>query len=189
MRSNFNLGRRAVVDLEATCWDTPVPASREFKSEIIEIGVCLVDFNKSGDQRVKKESILVKPQYSKIGAFCTKLTTLTQADVDAGHPLADACNILVNGYDTKNITWASFGDYDRNKFHDECKDKRIPYPFGPRHINIKNLFALMYRLPKEVGLPEALKILGYNLEGTHHRGVDDAWNIARIACKLLEKKE
>jgi inhibitor of KinA sporulation pathway (predicted exonuclease) len=25
------------------------------------------------------------------------------------------------------------------------------------------------------------------MEGSHHRGVDDAWNIARILCLLLKR--
>ena len=29
--------------------------------------------------------------------------------------------------------------------------------------------------------------LGVTMEGAHHRGVDDAWNIARILCLLLKR--
>lgn len=38
---------------------------------------------------------------------------------------------------------------------------------------------------REVGLDGAYAQLGLTLEGTHHRGVDDAWNIAGLLCKLL----
>lgn len=47
----------------------------------------------------------------------------------------------------------------------------------------------MFRLDREVGMPEALDLLGLKLEGTHHRGIDDASNIAKILEILLEKKE
>ena len=57
--------------------------------------------------------------------------------------------------------------------------------FGPTHINVKNLLALSRRLPREVGMAEALEMLGKPLEGTHHRGCDDAWNIAGILAELL----
>ena len=35
------------------------------------------------------------------------------------------------------------------------------------------------------GIAEALKILDFPLEGIHHRGDDDAWNIARSLTELL----
>lgn len=38
---NFNLKSVLVVDVEATCWEPkPLSKSKEFESEIIEIGVC-----------------------------------------------------------------------------------------------------------------------------------------------------
>ena len=61
------------------------------------------------------------------------------------------------------------------------------YPFGRTHLNIKSLFALVHALPHEVGMDEALKLAGLPLEGTHHRGVDDARNLAQILCGMLKK--
>lgn len=49
-----------------------------------------------------------------------------------------------------------------------------------RHINIKSLLAIIYALPDEIGMAQALDLLELPLEGIHHRGGDDAWNIARI---------
>ena len=43
----------------------------------------------------------------------------------------------------------------------------------------------MQNWEKEVGM--ALDKLGLPLEGTHHRGVDDAWNIAKILVTGLIK--
>lgn len=183
-----------VVDLEATCWE-PRPSSWglssdklrtwEYQNEIIEIGLCELNFDKGV---VSKESILVRPQYSKVSEFCTKLTTLTQKDVDAGITFSQACEHLQKKYDSRNRIWVSYGDYDRKQFEKECRSKSVDYPFGPRHHNIKNLFALTYRLSEEVGMPEALELLGLKLEGTHHRGIDDAVNIAKIAQVVLEKR-
>jgi inhibitor of KinA sporulation pathway (predicted exonuclease) len=36
-------------------------------------------------------------------------------------------------------------------------------------------------------MAQALEMLGLPLEGTHHRGDDDAWNIAGILANLLAK--
>ena len=101
-----------VVDIEATCWETKPPRGQE--SEIIEIGICVLDVRLR--KRVEKRSILVKPEHSKVSPFCTKLTTLTQEEVDTGISFQEACRILKKEYGSKKRVWASYGDYDRRKF-------------------------------------------------------------------------
>jgi inhibitor of KinA sporulation pathway (predicted exonuclease) len=54
-------------------------------------------------------------------------------------------------------------------------------------LNAKTLFAVSRGLPSEVGLPQAMALLGLKLEGTHHRGHDDAWNIAAVVWETLKK--
>ncbi len=50
---------------------------------------------------------------------------------------------------------------------------------------MKDLFSLRMKLDREVGLMEALKILGMDFIGDHHRGVDDAFNTARVMQKII----
>lgn len=123
-----------------------------------------------------------------VSPFCTQLTTLTQEQVDQGISFAQACQILRSEYATKLRTWASYGDYDRRQFERQCFASGIDYPFGSAHINIKNYFALVHALPHEVGMEKALHILQIPLEGTHHRGDDDAANIGKILLSLLPAK-
>lgn len=170
-----------VIDVESTCWEGAPPVGEE--SEIIEIGICTVDVN-SGE-RLEKESILVIPERSEVSDFCTQLTTLTQAQVDTGISFENACSVLRKKYLLKDRVWASYGDYDRRQFERQCQSRSINYPFGTSHINIKNLLAILYGLPNELGMAKGLELLNLPLEGTHHRGVDDAWNIAAIVAKLL----
>jgi len=170
-----------VIDIESTCWEG-APLDGE-ESEIIEIGVCTLDV--ASGQRVDREDIFVRPARSRVSPFCTSLTTLTQEQVDAGVPFAEACAHLQHAYGTKDRVWASYGDYDRRQFERQCAEVGVPYPFGPGHLNVKTLFALTHALPREVGMDGALELLGLPLEGTHHRAGDDAWNITRILAKLL----
>lgn len=67
-----------IIDLEATCWRGEVP--KDQVSEIIEIGICLLDIK----TRVisKNKGILIQPERSKISPFCTDLTTITQELLD-----------------------------------------------------------------------------------------------------------
>jgi inhibitor of KinA sporulation pathway (predicted exonuclease) len=178
-----NLDQILVVDLEATCWDGDSPAGET--NEIIEIGICPLEV--ATGKRLEKRSILVRPERSSVSPFCTSLTTLTAEQVAGGIALSDACGILKKHYQSRDRIWASFGDYDRNQFQRQCEEMGIAYPFGTRHINVKTLFALSRGLPTEVGMPQALEMLGIKLEGTHHRGHDDAWNIAGILTMLLER--
>jgi len=172
-----------VIDVESTCWKGAPPSGQE--SEIIEIGLCVLDV--ASLQRLENRSILVRPEHSTVSAYCTALTTLTQADVEDGLALREACRVLRREYHAGQRIWGSYGDYDRRQFERNCRARGITYPFGPGHINVKSLFAVMHGLSKEVGLDKALEILGLPLEGTHHRGGDDAWNIARILGELLLK--
>ena len=169
------------IDLESTCWDGDPPAGEV--SEIIEIGICPVDVQ-SG-KRMEKESIMVRPVKSKISPFCTQLTTITQADVDKGIPFTDAIKILEKKYDLKNRTMASYGDYDRIQLGKDSSLHNVQSPVGKTHLNVKNLAALMNGWTKEVGMDECLKKMGLPLVGTHHRGSDDAFNIASIMIALL----
>jgi inhibitor of KinA sporulation pathway (predicted exonuclease) len=174
-----------VVDVEATCWGGEIPPGQEH--EIIEIGICPLEI--ATGKRHPKRSILVKPEKSTISDYCTNLTTLTQDQINTGISLHEACIILEKEFLTKERAWASWGDYDREKFKQECESKHIKYPFGPRHINIKNLFAIEMKLAKEVDLTVAMNILKLPFEGIVHRAVDDAFNMALILSKLISKKE
>lgn len=178
-----NLDRIIVVDIEATCWDSSPPAGQE--SEIIEVGVC--QLNVSTCLRSNKESILVRPEKSTVSEFCTRLTSLTQAQVDTGIPFGEACVHLRREHGTRERAWASYGDYDRVMFQRQCDALGIAYPFNRTHLNVKNLLAVCLNLPHEVGLDSGLSLLGLPLEGTHHRGHDDAWNIAAILAILLQR--
>lgn len=175
------LDRILVIDVESTCWEGPPPRGQI--SEIIEIGLCIVDVERL--QRLEKRAILVRPQMSEVSDFCTRLTTITPELAASGMTLEQSLDLLRNEYQSEYRVFASWGDYDRNQFHRNCDYFRLKYPFGPTHWNVKTLFAVARSLPREVGIDAACDLLGWPLEGTHHRGVDDAWNIAAIMCELL----
>ncbi|MBJ7427386.1 MAG: exonuclease domain-containing protein [Bacteroidia bacterium] len=176
------LDKILIVDIEATCWEGALPEG--MANDIIEIGICLLDVNTG--EITDNRGILVKPERSVVSTFCTQLTTITQEMLNnEGISFKDACKILKTEYDSPSRAWASFGAYDLNQFKRQCTDQGIGYPFGPSHINVKTLFALKKKLGHEQGMDGALKLLNLDLEGTHHRGVDDAKNIAKIMNWIL----
>lgn len=170
-----------VIDLEATCWEgAPPPGQR---NEVIEVGLCLLDL--ATLERRERRSFFVRPTCSEVSRFCTELTTIRPEDVADAPSLAEVCEALRKEYASRERTWASYGDYDRRQLERDCAEQGAPYPFGPTHLNVKSLLALALGLRHEVGLPGALYHLERTFEGTHHRGVDDAWNIAGVLATVL----
>ena len=178
------LDKIIIIDLESTCWEDGNHNRADGQiSEIIEFGISLLEPHHTASIA---ESILVKPEHSKISSFCTQLTTLTQEMINkSGFDFRKACEILRKEYKSELRTWASWGDYDRVQIERDCKLKNIKNPMNRTHINLKNLFAIRHGLKKEVGLPQACEMLNIKFEGTLHRGSDDANNIAKIALTLL----
>lgn len=170
-----------VVDVEATCWDGPPPPGQV--SEIIEIGLCVLDL--STLERTERRALFVRPERSAVSAFCTELTGLRPQDVTAGLRFRDACAVLRREFHADSRPWASWGDYDRKQFQAQCAAAGIPYPFSARHINAKKVFTEAHGLNKRPGMAQALAHAGLPLEGRHHRGVDDAWNIAALVAGLV----
>ncbi|MCH2195336.1 3'-5' exonuclease [Kordia sp.] len=166
-----------IVDLEATCWNGPIPAGQV--NEIIEIGICIL--NTETGEITQNEGILIKPERSEISEFCTELTTITKELIDTeGISFQEACTKLRVEYNPKQYTWASYGQYDLNMLKRQCKLRNTEYPMGQQHINVKTMFTEVKVLRKKVGMKGALNILKIPLDGTHHRGIDDARNIAKI---------
>jgi inhibitor of KinA sporulation pathway (predicted exonuclease) len=173
-----------VIDLEATCWENEMPDGQ--LNEIIEIGVCMLDI--VSGTITHNRGILVKPVHSEISAFCTSLTTIDQTLIDAeGITLIEACDILTKEYNAAAYTWASYGTYDLNMMKSQCRKLNIAYPLSEEHINVKEVFAKKFSKSKRKGMKSALDFLEITLEGTHHRGVDDAKNIAKILYRCLKE--
>jgi inhibitor of KinA sporulation pathway (predicted exonuclease) len=80
-----------VIDFEATCWRGRPP--KGMYNEIIEIGITGVDYR---TKEIKfKDTIIVKPKFSEISAFCTELTSIDQKLIDdEGVEFEEACKIL-----------------------------------------------------------------------------------------------
>jgi inhibitor of KinA sporulation pathway (predicted exonuclease) len=171
-----------VVDVEATCWEGQPPAGQA--NEIIEIGLCVVDLDER--RRVDQDRIMVRPSRSEVSAFCTELTGITPEEAAAGSSFAEACALLERRHHSRSRPWASWGDYDRRQFERQCAATNVPYPFGSRHTNAKADYSRIHGLKRKLGMAGALEHAALPLEGRHHRGVDDAWNIAALILTMLK---
>ena len=163
-----------VVDLEATCDDAGAVPRDE--SEIIEIGAVLVD----GETlcAVDEYQTFVRPVlHPKLTAFCTELTTIRQADVDDAPRFPEVSPQLREF--GAGAAFCSWGNYDRHQLAADARRHAIPMPLPGPHLNLKELFAKTMG-GKRQGMRGALARVGITATGTHHRGIDDARNIARL---------
>ncbi|NXB30124.1 ERI2 exoribonuclease, partial [Eulacestoma nigropectus] len=191
-----------VLDFEATCW--PDPERRG--AEIIEFPAVLL--NTSTGEIESEFHAYVQPQEHPIlSEFCTRLTGITQNQVDEGVPLNiclsqflkwiqkiqnekkiifstdSQCNSTSEAKACAFVTWT---DWDLGVcLHYECKRKQLRKPnILNSWIDLKATYRAFYsRKPK--GLNGALQDLGIAFEGREHSGLHDSRNTARLAWRLI----
>lgn len=168
-----------IIDLEATCWENTY---KKEESEIIEIGAVFLDKH----YRILGEfQTLIKPIRNPVlSEFCQQLTSISQQDVDSAEPFPTAFKEFIHRVEKmtnssiKEVTFCSWGYYDKKQLMKDCEFHNIEYPFS-NHRSLKHEFAKETNI-KPVGMKRALQICGIKLEGVHHRALDDAKNIAKI---------
>ncbi len=168
-----------IVDLEATCWER-----REGRqNEIIEIGAVCV-----GDDRLIKGEFceFVRPKENpQLSTFCTNLTSIAQETVDAASLYPEVVSSFLEWIKNfgEEFVLCSWGHYDRVQFKNDCELHGLQADWTGRHISLKHQYAKIKGLRRAPGMSRALKSEGFKLEGTHHRGIDDAKNILKIFIK------
>jgi len=166
-----------VIDLEATCDDRG--AVPRHQMEIIEIGAVVVD----GTDLLPRDEFqtFVRPvRNPTLTPFCTALTSITQAMVDGAPGFAAAIASLAEFMGGRDLMFCSWGAYDNNQFSQDARHHGVGLPFGNRHLNLKAEFSAHSGTRKRFGMAAALRAVGLPLTGTHHRGIDDARNIAAL---------
>lgn len=178
-----------VFDLEATCWENNDEGRL---NEIIEIGaVKLDDTLEVIDEFSSYVKPIINPQLSE---FCRSLTAIRQESVDS----APVFDVAINKFENwifstgDNVLLLSWGHYDRKQILREATEKnysgKIIQFLEEGHRSLKHEFAKVRRI-KPCGMAKALQMLDLPLEGVHHRGIDDAKNIARIFRTVFHEFE
>ena len=174
-----------VVDLEATTSDDGTLPPDEM--ETIEIGAVIV--SAATLDVVDEFQSFVRPvRHPKLLPFCTTLTSITQAMVDDAPLFPEAFAALQAKLAGRYpVVFASWGRYDRLQLQRDCIHHRVPFHLAP-HWNAKVAFSEAQNLPKKLGLSQAVRHCGLSFEGTAHRGIDDARNIARLLPWIVGPK-
>jgi 3'-5' exoribonuclease 1 len=183
MRKNYM--RYIIVDLEATCWES----TRDFECmETIEIGA--VELPSADSSPSREFNRFIHPVVElQLSHFCQQLTSIRQEDVDQADYFWTVFPEFVEWIGEEPFILCSWGIYDLNQFRTDCTRHRLMVPLSfEQHMNLKKEFARIVGI-KVCGMERALAHAGLTLEGTHHRGIDDARNIARLARLVLPTLE
>lgn len=180
-----------VLDFEATCEEdcTPVP------QEVIEFPLVVLDAAKGG-RTVAEFRTFVRPvHHPKLSRFCQEFTGIQQAQVDKAPPWPQALARAEGWLDQELKKWGfkkpvfvTCGDWDlKRMMPKQCKICNIEVPERFNFwINVKMLFRrLMEGEDLYPELPRMLEVLGLQLQGKHHCGLDDCRNIARVVRAML----
>jgi len=171
-----------VVDLEWTCCnDDSIPNGEH---ETIEIGAVAVDC--LGWNVIGEFDALVRPiRHPILTELCTTLTGIQQSDVDNANGFPE---VFAEFWDWcclhSNTLFCSWGRGDKKRFMDDCMFHKMDYPFT-NHLDLSRVFTKM--TGRRCIHRRAMKILGVEPEGKHHRGISDARNIVKMLPILLGK--
>lgn len=172
-----------ILDLEATCWKD---RSLNKQNEIIEIGAIKVD---SSGIIVDEFNEFIQPKLNpKLSEFCTELTSISQYDIDGAETFPKVISNFTNWINTsEKYLLCSWGFYDQKQFKKDCKLYNLDAEWAEKHISLKHQYKAIANLKKPIGMGAALRNEELQLDGTHHRGIDDARNICKIFLKHFDK--
>ena len=187
-----------VLDFEATCCDKNPPDPQE----VIEFPSVLVDAQKF--KVIDEFESFVKPvHHPELSNFCRNLTAITQEHVETAPVFNDVYESHRNWLIKNNLkvdkdgpgeefSFVLCGDWDlKTMLPNQLKVCSTPFETVPYHfrrwINIKRPFGKYSGIKSRAGMPLMLNKLELELEGHHHRGIDDCRNIAKILIALIKK--
>lgn len=155
--------------------------------EIIEIGA--VELASSTGPAGREFGAFVKPITSQeLSDFCKQLTSIRQEEVTTAEMFPAVFVLFLQWIGVEPFVLCSWGAYDLNQFRRDCNLHRLQLPATfENHVNLKQEFARQRGL-RPMGMKRALGRSGIPLRGTHHRGMDDARNIAALAQIILPQR-
>ena len=155
-------------------------------NEVIEIGA--VKVNRDGEI-LSTFNKFVKPHVNPyLSHFCTKLTSIKQADVDQ----ADKFTKVIVEFQEWIDIWdeeyklCAWGDADVKLLRSDCNLHKLEDDWLEHNLNIKKQYHSLINSNKKTGLKSTIKREGFEFTGIHHRAIADAENTAKIFIKYKD---
>lgn len=171
-----------IYDLEATCWRSPKPRT----VEIIEIGAVKVNDKL---EIIDDFCVFIRPMlHPKIDKFCTKLTSITQDDVDEAPNFVQAIDAFEEwmGIEETRTALFSWGDFDKRQFIQDSRLHKIELYWIKYWACLQKHYSNFKGAPNQIGLNNALKLEGLEFDGIPHRAIEDARNMAELFIRVAK---
>lgn len=171
-----------IYDLEATCWRSPKPR----QVEIIEIGAVRVNEDL---EIVDEFSEFILPViHPQIDKFCTKLTSITQEDVE----YADHFDVVIKRFEdwmdcaSARTALFSWGEFDHRQFVADARHHNLKLDWLKYWACLQRHYSKYKGAKNQIGLKNALIHEGLEFNGTQHRAIADARNMAELFIKVAK---
>jgi 3'-5' exoribonuclease 1 len=172
-----------VFDLEATCWEDRLGRP----SEIIEIGA--IKLNDYAEAKGTFDAFVKPIIHPFLSPFCIKLTSISQVEVNKAErfpQVVEEFQDWIEIFDEPYLL-CSWGNFDKTQLIKDCELHGLETDWLEAHINLKEQYRQIRGMNKGCGLKRAVLQEGFEFEGTHHRGIDDAFNLAKVFGKLFDQ--
>ena len=116
-----------------------------------------------------------------------QFNSIQQQDIDSAPLFYEAKERFLNWIDDDEYVLCSWGFYDKKQFESDCEINSLQKDWIQNHISLKHQYGQFKNLKRAIGMKRALENERIELEGNHHRGIDDARNITKIFLKYFEK--
>lgn len=152
-----------------------------FIRETIEIGA--VKVNEKLEVIDTFETFIKPLKNPIITDSCTELTTITNADVEHAPSFPEGAELFKNWIDLNEpFQLLSWGHYDKKQLKSDSAIHNLPTDWLASHDSLKHIHyeVILRKKGRAMGMERALQKANIPAVGTHHRGIDDAKNIAKI---------
>lgn len=172
-----------IFDLEATCWRGRPPHG---VNEVIEIGALKI--NPYGEV-IEVFSKFIKPMVNPVlSDFCTKLTSITQDDVNKAKYFPIVAEEFISWIDvSESYSLCSWGKFDIQLLKNDCKIHKMEDEWLQHNMNLKDEYHKLKGEHKLSGLKNTLTAEGFEFTGIEHRAISDAENLAKIFVKYIDE--
>lgn len=168
----------------------PIPrefqAEREIcRSEIVEIGAVKLD----GAYRLtERYARYVRPHYASVAPRITRLTGITQADVEECPGFGEAMEDFAAWIGEGRARIYSWSMSDPRQLWNESwlKQSSLPWQLNQRWMDFQAVYTRLIGLHQPLSLKNAVGAANYRFDGEAHRAVHDAEN---SACLLTLVKQ
>ncbi len=155
--------------------------------EIIEIGALKI--NRFGEV-VDVFNQFVRPVlHPRLSAFCQELTSISQDQINVADPFPEVIEAFQDWIEIfdEDYILCSWGNFDKKMLIQDCRLHHLEEDWVDAHINLKQQYQELKRLRRPRGLKKTVSVEGFEFTGTHHRGIDDAENLAKVFGKYLDE--